>query len=282
VNTKIKFSSPMSAMIALAIIISLVAIGIVGMQYRQMGAITQALQEVKDSIPEKQSPEDFQKSLVGALNQLAAEKAAAANAAKLEKYANAQEEVPGGKHIYGNLKARFSLVEFSDLECPFCKRFHDTPRELVDVSNGNVNWQWMHLPLDFHNPAAKVEAHAAECVAEQKGNRAFFAFLEDVFTESAGNGQGAKNIAAMAASFGVDEQEFVACMKEGRYNSKIEEHTDKARQKGISGTPATFVVDNQTGNMQLVSGAQPGQALLAAISKLKAESEATQAQSDGE
>lgn len=261
-------------LVTAALVASLAAIVMAFVQIGHMGKIAEALQEVKASIPEKQTPDEFQASLVGALNKLASDRAAKEAQEKMDKYSGAAESEPSGKHIYGALNARFTLVEFSDLECPYCKRFHETPKQLADASNGNVNWQWMHLPLDFHNPAAKAEAHAAECVAEQKGNRAFWAFLDDIFVQSRGNGQGVSDITAMAVALGADEAEFRSCMKEGRFNTKIEEHVQKARQQGISGTPATFVVDNQTGKTQLVSGAQPIQALMAAISKLKAEGDA--------
>lgn len=258
-------------MVATAIFLSLAALASVGIMIFQMSTVNSTLRDVQANMATKQSPENFEASLVTALNKLASDRAAKETKEKLDKYAAAAESTPKGKHVYGAVDARFTLVEFSDLECPFCKRFHDTPKQLTDASKGNVNWQWMHLPLDFHNPAAKVQAHAAECLAEQKGNRAFWAFLDDVFVQSRGNGQGVTDLTGMATSLGAEEGAFRDCMREGRFNSKIEEHVQKARQHGINGTPATFVVDNQTGDMQLISGAQPMQAFMAAIAKLKAE-----------
>jgi protein-disulfide isomerase len=161
------------------------------------------------------------------------------------------------KHIYGNPNARFTLVEFSDLECPFCKRFHSTPKQIVDASNGNVNWQWKHLPLEFHNPAALKEAHAAECIAEQLGNRAFWVFIEEIFNETAGNGQGITNLLPLVQNVGGDEGKFRECMNSNRHMALIQADMQQAAQNGITGTPATYIVDNMTGNRQLVSGAQP-------------------------
>ena len=85
---------------------------------------------------------------------------------RYEEYGQAQQDAVDGKWIYGNAKARVTIVEFSDFECPFCKKFHSTPKELVDASNGNINWQWMHMPLSFHEPAASSEAEAAECIRQ--------------------------------------------------------------------------------------------------------------------
>ncbi len=80
-----------------------------------------------------------------------------------------------GRYIYGNPDARFTLVNYEDLECPFCKQFHKTPKYLVDTANnGAVNWEWRHFNLAFHEPMATKAAMTAECVAEQKGPKGFW------------------------------------------------------------------------------------------------------------
>jgi len=199
---------------------------------------------------------------------------------KFEKYALAQEQVPDGKHIYGDLKARFTLVTFSDMECPYCKRFHDTPKQIVDASQGNVNWQFVHLPLDFHNPAAFEEAQAAECIAESHGNRAFFAFVDDVFKHSGGNGQGVTSIDTLVDGLNIPVDAFSACMQSGKFGDKVRSHTQQAAHHGINGTPATFVVDNLTGKSLLVSGAQPAGAFMGVISRMVADTDKNKSETD--
>lgn len=188
---------------------------------------------------------------------------------KLAAYKAADTVPPEGRKVYGSLNARFTLVEFSDIECPYCKRFHNTPKKIVDGSGGQVNWEWKHLPLAFHNPGAEIGAHATECVAEQKGNLGFWAFLEDLFAATRGNGQGAPNLVELATGIGVDADKFTECMQSGRYQAKINADLQEAQNRGINGTPATFIVDNQTGKAQLVSGAQPEAALLSVIERMK-------------
>lgn len=219
------------------------------------------------------SEELFNNAVQKALEHFVQQKREQVIQAKYAKYASAPEQVPDDKRIYGNLNARFTLVEFSDLECPFCKKFHDTPKEVVDASNGNINWQWKHLPLSFHNPAAEKEALAAECVAEQKGNRGFWVFLEEVFAKSQGNGGGVPNLAEVIESVGADASLVRECLASGRYDLKIAADVKQATENGISGTPATFIVDNQTGKIQLIRGAQPSQAIAAIIRKMMIESE---------
>lgn len=193
--------------------------------------------------------------------------------AKYAAYEGAPEEAPNGKYIYGNPDARFTLVEFSDLECPYCKRFHDTPKSLVEASKGNVNWQWKHLPLSFHNPAAEKGAEAAECVAEQKGNRGFWVFLHDYFQQTKGNGAGVSNLEELVAGVGADLLLFRQCLSSGRGKERVTADTQQAQRLGVTGTPATFVVDNQTGKSQLLGGAQPAQAFMSVIRRMMAEAD---------
>lgn len=225
------------------------------------------------SSPVFQGEAGFEQAVANTLENLAKKRISDLVESKNSKYQLASEDVPADKSIYGNVNARFTLVEFSDLECPYCKRFHETPKQIVDASKGNINWQWMHLPLDFHNPAAKSGALAAECVRETKGNRAFWVFIDDFFKHSGGGGKGVDDLVGLAESAGADRSQIEACLKEGRHADKINQQIQLAAQSGINGTPATFIVDNATGRTQLLSGAQPVAAFMAAIQKLVSEQE---------
>lgn len=217
------------------------------------------------------SPKEFQSEVRAALLAIEEEELQQAMQAKYAKYTSAVEHVANDKTLYGNPSARFTLVEFSDLECPFCKQFHDTPKGIVDGSKGIVNWQWKHLPLGFHNPAAMKEALAAECVKELKGNRAFWVFVDDVFKYSRGNGKGVDDLAGLAQGVGVEPGQFIDCMASERHAATVKADMAQAQKNGINGTPATFVVDNQTGQTQLLTGKQPSQAFIATIRKMAVE-----------
>jgi protein-disulfide isomerase len=173
-----------------------------------------------------------------------------------------------GKRIYGSMQAEFTLVEYSDLECSFCKRFHATPKALVDQSGGRINWEYQHYPLGFHNPVAEKAAHAAECVAEQAGNKAFWAFTGQWFERSAMNGQGYADTELLAQELGAKPEAFRECMASGKYKELIAKQVERGTALGVTGTPATVVVDNTTGRQLLVKGAQQPQALLQAMSQL--------------
>lgn len=189
-----------------------------------------------------------------------------------QKYQLASNSIPNDKHIYGNYNARFTLVEFSDIECPYCKRFHDTPKAIVDQSQGHVNWQWKHFPLSFHNPTAERLAQATECVSELEGNQMFWVYLEELFKQTAGGGRGV-DVMGVTQELGIDTEAFKQCLDSGKFQEKVRNDIAQATKMGITGTPATFIVDNQTGKTQFLSGAQPKESILAAIRKMAAETE---------
>ncbi len=192
---------------------------------------------------------------------------------KYESYASAVKKTQSGKHIYGNEKARFTLVEWSDPECPYCKKFHQTPKKVVDASNGLVNWEWKHLPLPFHNPVAAIEAHAAECVASISGNQAFWVFMQSVFDETKGNGQGAGDLVSLAQSIGVDGDKFSKCVNNGDHRDVIASDIQRAKELGINSTPITFIVDNRTGQHITIRGMQAPEAIASAIQRMKKEAD---------
>ncbi|WP_064363829.1 DsbA family protein [Pseudomonas sp. RIT-PI-o] len=186
---------------------------------------------------------------------------------KLAKYEDlAVNDAPDGRRIYGKLEARFTLVEFSDFECPYCKRYHETPKKLVDQAPDHVKWEWRHMPLDFHNPAATREAVMTECAAEQRGAAGFWVAAEEMFNKTRGNGQGIADVDEFAAGIGLDTDKFQDCLKSGRYDQRIQADMKLAEKYKVTGTPATLIVDSLTGEEKLVSGALPIQKLIATIS----------------
>lgn len=264
-----------------SILLGLVGTGFGIYQFVKEKELAQEIASVKSSVKQVMDVEgitfkskaEFEAAVAESINKFVAQKQQADIEQKYALFQGAPEKVEDGKHIYGDLGARFTLVEFSDMECPFCKQFHDTPKQIVDASKGNVNVQWKHMPLDFHNPAARKEALATECIAEQKGNRGFWVFVNDIFYHSQGNGAGVADLASVVTGVGADLDVLRECLRSGKYEDKVEADIQKAKSYGVNGTPATFVVDNQTGKSQLLGGAQPAQAIMAVMRKMMIESQ---------
>ncbi len=187
-----------------------------------------------------------------------------------QKAGNVLPADPDSDHIYGNPNARVSLIEYSDFECPFCKRFHSTAKALADASGGQVNWVYRHFPLAFHNPVAQREAEASECAAELGGNEAFWDFAERLFARTASNGKGIPGgrLEDLAQEIGLDKTAFAACMESGRHAAQVQKNYTEGVSLGVSGTPANILRNNETGQVLVRTGAQPLARMQAAVTQL--------------
>lgn len=162
-------------------------------------------------------------------------------------------------HIYGNPDAVVSLIEYSDFECPYCKRFHPTAKELVDQSGGDVNLVYRHFPLSFHNPGAQRQAEASECVAELGGNDAFWAFTDAIYerTKSGGKGFPLDQLVPLGVELGLAEDAYRECLESRRYEERVKADLTEGSRIGISGTPGNILLNNETGEAMMRAGAQP-------------------------
>lgn len=151
-------------------------------------------------------------------------------------------------HVLGDKNAPITIIEYSDYECPFCKRFHATAGELMTAYAGKVNRVYRHFPLSFHDPLATKQALASECVAELAGNDAFWKFSDKVFitTTSNGNGLTEEKLYEYAKELGVNEAAFKTCYTSEKYKEKIQAEMAEAAAGGVSGTPGVFIYNNET------------------------------------
>lgn len=173
-------------------------------------------------------------------------------------------------HIYGNPDAVVSLIEYSDFECPYCKRFHPTTKELVDQSDGKVNLVYRHFPLSFHNPGAQTEAEASECAAELGGNDAFWNYSDAIYERTTSNGDGfpRDGLVPLAGELGMDEAKFKECLDSGRHAERVKADLQEGVRIGINGTPGNILLNNKTGKALLRPGVQPLDALMESVQTL--------------
>jgi protein-disulfide isomerase len=162
-------------------------------------------------------------------------------------------------HVRGNPNAQIVFVEYSDFDCPFCKRFHeDTMAKLMSEygSDGRVAWVYRHFPLEQLHPNATKIAEASECVAELAGNDAFWKFSDLVFGEREINAQtDMTKLADYAAQAGAEKAAFTTCLNEGRHADKVAADLADGMAAGVKGTPHTFVIVG--GQQGVINGAQP-------------------------
>ncbi len=184
------------------------------------------------------------------------------------KSVNAPDE---DDHVLGDRNALISLIEYSDFECPFCKRFHDTPKQILK-DNPDVNWVYRHFPLGFHDPLATQQAEASECVADLKGNDAFWEYSDLIFeTTNSNMGMEASQLTDLAVQIGVNKNAFQSCLDSEQFAQNVQDDIQSGVNAGITGTPGNIIRNNETGEVILISGAYPIKAIQAAIDELRGE-----------
>lgn len=165
-------------------------------------------------------------------------------------------------HIRGNPNAQVKIVEYSDMECPFCKRFHETMKQVSSEYGDQVAWVYRHFPLDQLHSKARKEAVASECAAEQGGNTAFWKYMDRWFELTPSNNQTDIDtvLPQIAKEIGLDETKFASCLASKKYDAHIEENVQNATATGGNGTPWSIVV-GKNGKQYPLSGAQPYEAV---------------------
>jgi len=173
-------------------------------------------------------------------------------------------------HIYGNPDAPVSLIEYSDFECPYCKRFHPTAKQIVAAYGGKVNWVYRHFPLTFHNPGALKEAEASECAAELGGNAAFWRYADLIYARTKSNGKGfpSDQLVPLAREVGLDEGKFRTCLDGGTMTARVKEDLADGSRIGVDGTPANILLNNKSGEARFRPGARPFEAFRKEIDQM--------------
>ncbi|PID83629.1 hypothetical protein CSB11_00250 [Candidatus Campbellbacteria bacterium] len=179
-------------------------------------------------------------------------------------------KVTKSDHVYGKEDAEITIFEYSDFECPFCKRFASTPKEVVDKYDGKVNTVFRHLPLPFHNPLAAQAAAASECVAEKKGKDGFYAFHDQYFTKTKAGGKGMTfdEMLNIGVGLGLDKKELEICINSEETKAKVTANMKQAQEAGITGTPGVVIKNNKTNKILRGAGAEPIEAIEDKIEKL--------------
>ncbi len=173
--------------------------------------------------------------------------------------------------VKGNRNAPLALIEYSDYECPFCKRFHDTAKQTVDTYKDKVMWVYRHYPLSFHANAEK-EAQAAECAGEQGGNDAFWKYTDAVYakTQTGGTGFALDALVPLAKEQGLNEAKFKQCLDSGKFAQKVKDQQDAGTAAGVSGTPGNIILNVKTGETRLIAGAVPFEQIKTVIDEMLA------------
>jgi protein-disulfide isomerase len=151
-----------------------------------------------------------------------------------------------GRPALGPARAKVTMVEFVDFECPFCGRYaRETFPRLQRDYGARVRYVSRQFPLDIH-PHAQDAAVAAECAAEQgrywQYHRQLFAHQQSLDR---------RGLVALARRAGLDTRRHSACIRSGPPKARVARDVAEGRSYGVTGTPTFFI------NGRLVRGAQP-------------------------
>lgn len=161
-----------------------------------------------------------------------------------------------GFPVKGERNAPVQIIEFSDFECPFCKKFFDEtyPQIVKDyVNTGKASIAFRHLPLDFHENA--LPAAMASLCANEQGK--FWEYHDQLFSNQ--NALDKESLVSYANKLGLDQNAFTACLNDNKHGAAISADKNYAASVGISGTPS-FVI-----NGMVIGGAQPYELFKAVI-----------------
>ncbi len=178
--------------------------------------------------------------------------------------------------VLGDKNAPVTLIEFSDYECPFCKKyFTDTFPQIKAkyIDTGKVKLVFRDLPLPFHEPMATKEAIAANCARKQKNDDMYFKYHDEMFKQTTSNGTGLNDekLKTIATGLSLNLNSFESCLKDKAMEDEVKKDLADASAAGANGTPS-FIVGKSTSNGtvqgSLVVGAQPFAAFEAVIDPL--------------
>lgn len=155
-------------------------------------------------------------------------------------------EVSADDDAFLGLKdAKVTLIEFSDFQCPFCRKFWketlpQIKRDYIDT--GKVKFVYRDFPLSFH-PGAEPAAEAGEC-AEEQGK--YWEMHDKIFLAQSLKGEGTvsftvSDLKKWAREIGLNAGQFNQCLDSGKYKEEVQKDFQAGTAAGVSGTPTTFI-----------------------------------------
>ncbi len=151
-----------------------------------------------------------------------------------------------GAPFQGSIDAPVTIVEFSDFQCPFCKRVLPTLTELRSRYAGKVRLVFRDFPLDSIHPLARKAAEAARCAKDQNK----FWEYHDLLFDNAPK-LSAERLTLYARQAGLNVPLFERCLSSGTHTAGVQKDVDEGIGLGVTGTPGFFI------NGRQLSGAQP-------------------------
>ncbi|MDD2908050.1 MAG: thioredoxin domain-containing protein [Candidatus Gracilibacteria bacterium] len=179
------------------------------------------------------------------------------------------EAIKKDSYIKGNVNAPITWLEYSDLECPYCAKMHATDKTPATVSakyGDELNIVFNSFPLYFHNNA-QTAAEIIECLGAQKGSEAFYSLISTSYETKDSTKE---TLLKEAVKLGADETKLNKCLEDKTFTKKVADQMQTGTDLfGITGTPGNVLINNATGEYEVISGAYPAEAFSSLIDRLK-------------
>jgi protein-disulfide isomerase len=163
-----------------------------------------------------------------------------------------------GNRVLGKENAPVTLVEFSDYQCPFCRKFFETTLPALRaeyINTGKVRYVFRDFPLSQIHSQARKAAEAAYCAGEQDK----YWEMHDLLFQRPQSLQAGK-FEVFVGNLGLNADAFHDCMESNKYATRVQKDYEDGRAAGVQGTPSFIIGKTKSDGMvqgTFVSGAHP-------------------------
>jgi protein-disulfide isomerase len=137
--------------------------------------------------------------------------------------------------LRGNVQAPITIIEFSDMECPFCAKVSPTLKELMDQYPGQIKWIFKNFPLSFHADSAL--AHRAALAAGRQGK--FWEMHDSIFAHQRALKR--DDLIETARGLNLDMARFMADLDDKALQEAVESDIKDGAELNVTGTPTFFI-----------------------------------------
>lgn len=158
-------------------------------------------------------------------------------------------------YIRGKPDAKVVIVEYSDTECPYCKQFHSTMKNLVEklAKDGTIAWVYRNFPIKELHPKAPKEAEALLCAGKIGGNTMFWDYTDRLYSITPSNNKlEFSQLSAVAQDLGIDTTKFNACLSSSEMEPLVKIDYEDGVKAGGTGTPFSVFVASKEFNKKEV------------------------------
>jgi protein-disulfide isomerase len=136
-------------------------------------------------------------------------------------------------HVRGNPNAKYTVIEYSDFQCPYCAKMHEAMKNII--KEADARWVFRHFPIPGH-PLASKAAEASECSGDQGK---FWEYSDALFELKAPMTEG--TFLKVAQDLGLDWMAFSVCLSSGKYSKAVAAQHGAGVKNKITGTPTFYL-----------------------------------------